>query len=68
MNAAYSETEKAVSEAEVKDKGSDFIAKYFAVYHLQCVAQRRPEIVGPETIFTLEGLLEDPEFSRQWIQ
>ena len=65
MNAAYSETEKAVSEAEVKDKGSDFIAKYFAVYHLQCVAQRHPEMLGPETIFTLQGLLENPEFSRQ---
>ena len=59
------ERRKTLSENEVKDKASDFSTKYFAVYHLQCLAHSHPEIIGPETILTLEGLLQDPEFSRQ---
>ena len=59
------EGQKTVSENEVKDKASDFTTKYFAVYHLQRLAESHPEIIGPETIFTLEGLLKDRGFSRQ---
>lgn len=59
------ERQKTVSEDEIKDKTFDFTTKYFAVYHLQCLAKSHPEIIGPETIYTLEGLLKDPGLSRQ---
>lgn len=59
------ERQKALSEDEIKDKASDFTTKYFAVYQLECLAQNHPEIISPETIVTLESLLENPEFSRQ---
>ncbi|MDY7039090.1 MAG: SidJ-related pseudokinase, partial [Thermodesulfobacteriota bacterium] len=65
MKDANIESQKTLSENEVKDKASDFTTKYFAVYHLQRLSESHPEIIGPETIFTLEGLLKNREFSRQ---
>jgi len=59
------ERQKTVSENEIKDKASDFTTKYFAVYHLQCLAETHPEIIDPASVFTLEGLLKNPEFSCQ---
>lgn len=59
------ERQKTVSENEIKDRCSDFTIKYFAVYHLQRLAETHPEIIDPETVFTLEGLLKNPEFSCQ---
>lgn len=59
------ERQKTVSKNEIKDRCSDFTIKYFAVYHLQRLAETHPEIIDPETVFTLEGLLKDPGFSRQ---
>ncbi len=59
------ERQKTLSEVEIKDNASDFTTKYFAVYHLQCLARAHPEVIGPETIFTLAGLLKNPGFSSQ---
>lgn len=65
MKDKYLERQKTLSVHEIKDKTCDFTTKYFAVYHLQCLAQTHPEIIGRETISTLEGLLKNSGFSRQ---
>ncbi|MFP3869899.1 MAG: SidJ-related pseudokinase [Syntrophobacteria bacterium] len=57
--------QRAVSEHEIKDAAADFLTKYYAVYHLQCLARRHPQCIDSETIVTLETLLKDPEFSQQ---
>jgi len=56
---------KALSEKEIKDKVSDYYTKYFAVYHLQSLAQSNPGIIDQETIVTIQDLLKDPQYSRQ---
>ncbi len=56
---------KAISEKEIKDKVSDYYTKYFAVYHLQSLAQSNPGIIDPETIVTIQHLLKDPQYSAQ---
>jgi hypothetical protein len=65
MKETHLEREKALSEGQIQDKASDFSARYFAVYHLQCLAQTHPEIITSKTISTVQGLLKDPGFSRQ---
>jgi hypothetical protein len=52
-------------EEEVRDSASDFSTKYYAVYQLQCIAQRHPALIGPNTIAVLEALLKHPVFSCQ---
>jgi len=54
---------KALSEKEIKDKVSDYYTKYFAVYHLQSLAQSNPGIIDPETIVIIQDLLKDPQYS-----
>ncbi len=56
---------KALSEKEIKDKVSDYYTKYFAVYHLQSLAQSNPGIIDQETILTIQDLLKDPQYSGQ---
>jgi len=56
---------KDLSEKEIKDKVSDYYTKYFAVYHLQSLAQSNPGIIDQETIVTIQDLLKDPQYSRQ---
>ena len=56
---------KALSEKEIKDNVSDYYTKYFAVYHLQSLAQSNPGIIDQETIVTIQDLLKDPQYSRQ---
>jgi len=54
---------KALSEKEIKDNVSDYYTKYFAVYHLQSLAQSNPGIIDQETIVTIQDLLKDPQYS-----
>jgi hypothetical protein len=65
MKATYLEREKALFQDQIQDKASDFSTRYLAVYHLQRLAENYPEIISSETIAALQGLLRDPEFSRQ---
>ena len=54
---------KALSEKEIKDNVSDYHTKYFAIYHLQSLAQSNPGIIDQETIVTIQDLLKDPQYS-----
>ncbi len=56
---------KALSEKEIKDNVSDYYTKYFAVYHLQSLAQSNPGIIDQETIVTIQDLLKDPQYSKK---
>ncbi len=56
---------KALSEKEIKNNVSDFYTKYFAVYHLQSLAQKNPGILDQETIATIQNLLKDPVYADQ---
>jgi len=65
MKATNLEREKALFQAQIQDKASDFTTRYLAVYHLQCLAENHPEIISLESIDALERLLRDPEFAGQ---
>jgi len=56
---------RTLLEDEIGDRSSDFSTKYYAVYHLQCLALRHPEMIGPRSISVLEGLLQDQVFAGQ---
>ena len=59
------ERQKALSEEQIQDKACDFSERYFAVYHLQCLARTHPAVISAETLCALQGLLKDPGFSHQ---
>jgi hypothetical protein len=65
MKTTYSEREKALFQDQVQEKTCDFSTRYLAVYHLQCIAENHPGMITSETIAALQGLLRDPESSRQ---
>jgi hypothetical protein len=57
--------EKALSEKQIQDEACDFNERYFAAYHLQCLAQTHPEVISTETLSALQGPLKDPGLSHQ---
>lgn len=65
MNEHSIAEQRALLEDEIRDRASDFSTKYYAVYHLQCLALKHPAMIAPRTISVLEGLLKDPAFSDQ---
>lgn len=57
--------ERRHSEETLKDRSSDFSAKYLAVWHLQYLAETKPHLITPETVAGLMGLLRDEAVSHQ---
>jgi hypothetical protein len=53
------------STALLASSDYDFSAKYLAVCHLNELAVKRPETIGPETIAGLENVFYDPNVSDQ---
>jgi len=60
-----SELERRHSEETLKDRYADFTAKYLAVWHLQYLAETKPHLITPETIASLEALLQDEAVKHQ---
>jgi hypothetical protein len=60
-----SELERRHSEETLKDRSSDFSAKYLAVWHLQYLAETKPHLIIPETIASLVNLLQDEAITHQ---
>ena len=53
------------STAFLASSDYDFSAKYLAVCHLNELAMKQPETIGPETIAGLESIFYDPKVSSQ---
>ncbi len=65
VNNSDLERERILSENTLTDQAYDFQAKFMAVWHLQSLSQKNPEVLNTNTISILEKLLMDSEFSRQ---
>ncbi|MFO8085573.1 MAG: SidJ-related pseudokinase [Desulfobacterales bacterium] len=57
--------ERALAEEKISGDSFDFTAKYFAVYELRNIAEKRPEIIREETILILEKLFKHKKFAGQ---
>jgi hypothetical protein len=57
--------ERTSLEKALKSEGKDFAATYLAVCDLKELIQTHPEVVRPETIQALQGVLKDMRFSDQ---
>ena len=53
------------SEAAIKNASFDYYAKYYAVFHLRSLAESDPHVFSKETVSTLAGLFEDPEYANR---
>lgn len=51
------------SEEALKNPTFDYYAKYYAVFHLNSMAERDPLSIVPETVSALSGLLDDARFA-----
>lgn len=49
----------------LENEAYDFSAKYLALRELRAIAQKNPDILGPETLSALRGILKDTDISRQ---
>lgn len=56
--------QRIISEEEIRDKTCDFATKIIALYHLQSLTRKNPEIIDPGTVSTIQTLLKDPGFNR----
>lgn len=65
MEDIYLKNERIRHEAVLRDSTSDFMTKYFSVYHLQSLSETRPDMITAETVSALEDLLKKSEFARQ---
>ena len=65
MNARDFEREKTTLENSLKTKALDFTATYLVVSDLHELVRSHPEIIRPETIHALQGVLKNSEFSHQ---
>ena len=54
-----------LSENVLTDRNYDFTAKFMAVYSLQTLVEKNPDIIRPGTITLLEKVLTDYEFTHQ---
>ena len=59
------ERDLSLSENVLTDGNYDFSAKFMAVYSLQTLVEKNPEIIKPGTISLLEKVLTDYEFTHQ---
>jgi len=57
--------ERALAEEKILGGSFDFTAKYFAVYELRNIAEKRPEIINGETVLVLEKLFGHEKFAKQ---
>jgi hypothetical protein len=57
--------ERELAEEKIIGSSFDFTAKYFAVYELQNIADKHPEIIKNTTILMLEELFKNKGFTRQ---
>ncbi|MEW6327381.1 MAG: SidJ-related pseudokinase [Thermodesulfobacteriota bacterium] len=59
------EKERTSLEDTLKTEGLDFSAKYLAACNMHSLAQTNPEVIKPDTISVLEGVLKDSSLSSQ---
>jgi hypothetical protein len=57
--------ERELAEKKIVGGSFDFTAKYFAVYELQKIADKHPEIIKNTTILILEELFKNKRFNKQ---
>ena len=57
--------ERTLAEEKIMGDSFDFTAKYFAVYELQNIAEKNPEIIKDTTILMLEELFKHKGLTRQ---
>lgn len=57
--------ERVLAEEKILNDSFDFTAKYFAVYELRTIAEKKPEIIIEKTILILEKIFKNERYLKQ---